>query len=212
MIKLFIFDMDGVLFDSEPIYFQINKEIYAELNIDITEEEYSSFIGIASNKKWKYIRDKHQLDQSVQELMDLSKTRKYGVLRNTKIEPMPGVQGILEQIQGSNAETVLASSSSRIIIEHLINSNNLGQYFTNLVSGEDVKRGKPEPDIFLKAKSSFNFRPGECMVIEDSQNGVMAAKAAGMKCIGFKDKSSRQDLSMADYLISSYEDFPSNLI
>ena len=94
----------------------------------------------------------------------------------------------------------IASSSPRLFIEAVVEKIGIQQYFTIIVSGEEVERSKPEPDIFLKAARLLNVNPFECLVVEDSKSGTIAAKKAGMKCIGYLNlNSGEQDLSQADY-------------
>ena len=113
-----------------------------------------------------------------------------------KLEPIPGIIELLDEIKRARVKIGLASSSVRSFIALVLNNLEINHYFDAVVSGEDVKRSKPQPDIFLKAAEKLQVSPDACLVIEDSQHGVKAAIQAGMTCIGFNNPNSgSQDLS-----------------
>lgn len=207
MKKLIIFDMDGVVVDTEPLYRKLNKELYDELGADITLEEQYSFVGNGSEIIWTKIKNKCNLKQDVKELMELSRKKKYEYLSREKVEitPINGIENLLSSLKNNGFMIAMASSSPRSNIEVILKKVNLINYFEYIVSGEDVKRGKPNPDIFLKAAEKFNAKAADCTVIEDSANGSIGAKAAGMKCVGFRNlNSGNQDLSRADIIIDEF--------
>jgi beta-phosphoglucomutase family hydrolase len=207
MQKLLIFDMDGVLLDSEPLYRDMNQAFFRELGADITEEEYEAFIGIAATKMWQYIKEKCSLSQTVEELKALEKERKHQTLRQTNLAPMAGILAFLEHLKQTGHTLALASSSLQKNIDLILSKLGIAHYFDLVVSGEQVANGKPAPDIFLKVAAHYNLHPAHCIVIEDSRNGVQAAKAAGMFCIGYYNPNSgNQDLSQADLIIDNFAD------
>lgn len=204
MIKAVIFDMDGTLVDTEPIYHQTNKALYEHLGVKLNEALKLSFIGIDSKKKWSLIKANTNLSQPVTELMALSKRYKLEALTEEKIPVFSGVPELIENLLHDDVKICLASSSNWQIINHNLSKTGLEKYFPHKVSGEDIENGKPSPDIFFSAAQLIDVSPKECLVIEDSKNGVLGALAAGMSCVAHKDKNSRQDLSMADLVIDSY--------
>lgn len=209
MNKLVIFDMDGVVVDTEPTYREINAELYKELNVNITLEEQFSFVGNGSRIIWTKIKDKGSLTQSVEELMEMSKSRKYEYLSkfDAKIIPIEGIEKLLSTLKTNGFAIAMASSSPRKNIEVILRKVKLINYFEYIVSGEDVERGKPNPDIFLKAAEKFKAKACDCTVIEDSNNGVTGAKAAGMKCVGFRNlNSGNQDISKADIIVEAFNE------
>lgn len=172
MNKVVIFDMDGVVVDTEPTYREINAELYKELNVDITLEEQFSFVGNGSRIIWTKIKNKGNLTQSVEELMEMSKNRKYEYLSklDSRIIPIRGIENLLSMLKNNGLIIAMASSSPRKNIEVILNRVKLINYFEYIVSGEDVERGKPNPDIFLKAAERFKAKTCDCTVVEDSNN------------------------------------------
>ena len=206
MLKSVIFDMDGVILDSEPINFAIEKRLFAELGITVSRKEHESYVGTNSNVMWRLIRNKHHLENSIEELTLLCRERYFEYLDALEeLQPIPGVVELLDDLQEHLITTILASSADREKISIHLKMLGLGAYFAIIVSGEDVPESKPEPAIFLRALAEAGLEPGDCVVIEDSTNGVLAAKAAGLKCIGFANSNSgRQDLSAADHIIDKF--------
>lgn len=206
MHKMVIFDMDGVLIDSEGFYKEINQQYFKELGVPITEEEYEGFIGISANLMWSYIKEKGELSQDVDTLKKVEKDRKYAYLAEESLSPMPGIPAFLNRLKEQNYAISLASSSPRKNIEVIVQKLDIASYFDCVVSGEEVKNGKPAPDIFLKAATEVDLASENCCVIEDSNNGSRAAKAAGMQCVGLRSPNSgHQDLSMCDLIIDNFD-------
>lgn len=209
MNKVVIFDMDGVVVDTEPTYREINAELYKELNVNITLEEQFSFVGNGSRIIWTKIKNKGNLTQSVEELMEMSKSRKYEYLSklDSIITPIKGIENLLLMLKANGFAIAMASSSPRKNIEVILSRVKLINYFEYIVSGEDVEKGKPNPDIFLKAAERFKAEVCDCTVVEDSNNGVIGAKAAGMKCVGFRNlNSGNQDISKADIIVETFNE------
>lgn len=209
-----IFDMDGVLIDSEPLYVEMNEELFSELGVRIDKEEYHKFVGMSSPLMWKMIKDEFSLPQSVDELMNSEKQRIHELLRSDRVsEPIAGVESLLINIANAGIPAAVASSSARKNVEMVLSKLDLSGYFKATVCGEDVANGKPAPDIFLKAATALKGAPENCVVIEDSVNGLRGSHAAGMRCIGYAgDPRSKQDLSGADMLVKSFHEEDRNSI
>jgi HAD superfamily hydrolase (TIGR01509 family) len=204
--KLIIFDMDGVLLDSEKLYLDMNQIFFKTLGADISIEEHQTFVGISATKMWSYIKGKFNLSQSVDELKNLEKELKHKTLQETDIMPTDGVIEFLEFLKSNNYTITIASSGLKKNIDLILEKLGIGHYFDFIISGEQVAKGKPEPDIFLKVSAHYDKKPEDCIVIEDSTNGVTAAKAAGMFCVGYYNPNSgNQDLSRADVIIDSFK-------
>lgn len=202
-----IFDMDGVLVDTEPIYLNMNQKLFTTLGVEISIEEHQTFVGISANKMWRYIQEKFSLTFSVEELKIMEREMKHQTLSATALEPIQGVREILENLKIHNFKIGLASSSLRKNIDLILQKTGIADYFDCIVAGEEVKNGKPEPDIFLLVSENLGIKPQKCIVIEDSQNGVLAAKRASMFCVGFVNPNSgKQDLSKADIEIQNFND------
>jgi len=208
MLKAVIFDMDGVLIDSEPFHFVVNEKIFANLGINLNEEEYHSFIGTTHKDMWSTLKKKFNLPQSVPELVNMQVSGNIEYIKNENIEPIKikGVEDLLSGIARENIKIGIASSSPTDVIKLVINKLGINDYFSVITGGEEIEKGKPSPDIFLKAANRLNVNSSDCLVVEDSKNGVLAAKAAGMKCVGYKNPNSgNQDLRKADLIIDNYD-------
>jgi len=128
------------------------------------------------------------------------------IIENMNGKEIPGIKKILEELRDKKIKTAVASSSPKELIEKVIKGFDLCKYFDVLISGEEVEKGKPNPDIFLYTAKKLKVNIKNCIVIEDSTNGVKAAKKAGTKCIGFNNPDTHgQDLSKADIVINKFD-------
>lgn len=202
-IQAFIFDMDGVIVDSEPVYREFNWELFKELNIEVDEKTRQRFIGGSSKRKWQYLKEHFSLNQSVEELVAFQKERSTQKTWNFNEILFPGVIPLLTELKKLNIPTALASSSDKIRIQMVMEQCGLHEYFDEIVSGEDFENGKPFPDIFLSAADKIKIPPSNCLVIEDSSNGITAAKCANMYCIAVKHKDISMDLTQADQIVNN---------
>ncbi|PQP81872.1 phosphatase [Paenibacillus sp. PCH8] len=207
-IQAVIFDMDGVLIDSEPIYFEIERSSFAHFGAMMTDEEHHSYVGVTLESMWQQVLDKHQLTTSMEDILayhqhNVMKT----MLAHPNLKAMPHVERWLSWLHEQHIPIAVASSSPRALIDLIMDKTGLGRYFELRMTGEEVALGKPAPDIFLVTAEMIGASPSNCLVIEDSRNGVQAAKSAGMRCIGYRNPGSgNQDLSKADLQISSYDE------
>ncbi|MBE6067253.1 MAG: HAD family phosphatase [Clostridium lundense] len=208
MVKAVIFDMDGVIIDSEPLHLSIEEDIFKKLGISITYEEHNTFIGTTSHYMWNKIKTNHNLTESLEELVELDRNTYLDFLNNTlDLQPIKGVKELIINLHKNNIKLAVASSSPLNVIEKILSLFEIRGYFDYIVTGDCVSKSKPEPDIFLYAAKKLDADPKECVVIEDSHNGVLAAKKANMKCIGYKNvNSGNQDLSKADITIDDFND------
>ncbi len=213
MLKAVIFDMDGVIIDSEPIHFNIEKQIFSYLGIPVSDSEHHSLVGTTTRAMWSSLKNKFKLELSLEELIELSSKRYLDYISiYNKMLLLPGIANLIEELYRNNIQQAIASSSTLEHIEFVLRKYNLKEYFDEIICGDYVSKSKPAPDIFLYAANQLQIRPEECIVIEDSENGVTAAKFAGMKCIGFNNSNSgNQDLSTADLIIDNFADYK-NLI
>lgn len=199
--------MDGVLVDTEPIYSEITKCLCKKLGFSITDQELNDFVGSKDLEKWKILRVKYSLEWLPEDLEKEESKLYIEHIKNFDISPINGSVQLIEQISRDGISIALASSSRFEIIDLILDKTSLKKYFKTIVSGYEVENGKPAPDIFLEASKRLGVLPCECLVIEDSSNGVKAAKAANMKCIGFLNHNSgNQDLSSADIIVEEISD------
>lgn len=208
MLKAVIFDMDGVLIDSEPIHFEADVNLLKQYGIeDYTFEIYKPYIGSTAYNIWDSIKERYSLENSVEELLQLSEIEKQKIIDKSGYRELKGVVKLVNNIFENKYPLALASSSPYDYIIKAMTAIGLRPLFHTIVSGASISRPKPAPDIFLQAAKELGVRPEECLVIEDSQKGVEAAKAAGMICVGLiNPHSGDQDLSKADYLLEGFED------
>ena len=213
MLKAVIFDMDGVIIDSEPFYLVIGMELYKKLNINITKDEHRSFTGVSNTNMWTTIKNNYGLKETVNELVEIQNKANIEYLEKKIEKPISGVIEILESLRKNEIKIALASSSSMEIIRMVLEKLKVTEYFQAIESGENLEKSKPAPDIFLNAAEMLQVEPECCIVIEDSNHGVTAAKAAGMKCIGFQNPNSgNQNLEAADLIVDSLEDLNLDII
>ncbi|MEA4936015.1 MAG: HAD family hydrolase [Paludibacter sp.] len=206
--RCIIFDMDGVIIDSEPIHHACEKEIFDLLGIHVPEEVHNTFVGSTDEIMWSRIAEEHGLPMDEVESIIQLKQRLYleYLEQEQYLQPIPNIMELIEELN-NNFLLVLASSSPHEQIDYILENLDLKQYFTSIISGEDVVKGKPSPEIFLLAAKSAGVKPELCVVIEDSYNGIIAAKNARMKCIAYYNPNSgNQDLSKADIVVSSFKE------
>ena len=209
-----IFDMDGVIVDSETVYQEIERQMYDDLGIPVTQEEHRMFIGAAERSMWQYMKDKYQMDAEMDFLVAEERSRFMSQLDQPgRIPLMPGLMELLETLAEEGIPALVASSSSRDIIEKVLHVNKIRRFFKDYTGGDDVLHSKPAPDIFLATAVKAGKDPGQCLVIEDSENGIRGARAAGMRVVALKNHySGGLDLSEAHKIVHSLHELDSDEI
>ena len=183
-----IFDFDGVIIDSEKIYHEIETGMFRELGIEVTEDEHNAIVGVVPREAWQMLKTSKGLKQSVEELVEWERKLYSAHIGKHGVELVPGVKRLIESISRAGIILTVASSSYEEEIGSILDKAGLKKHFAAIIGGERVSRGKPAPDIFLLAANEIGVAPGKCMVIEDSCQGVRAAKEAGMVCTAYKNK------------------------
>ena len=207
-----IFDMDGVLADSEPLYHQGLNEVLRDFGLAITEAEHATLLGKTIKATWDVIFEKHSLPASYDECV-VRYDRVMVRLLSQPREPLPGAQELLTEIRRRRTPLGLASSSLSNWIDALLHATGLDGSFDVIVSSTDVENGKPAPDIFLHTAAKLGVPPGQCLVVEDSRSGVAAAKAAGMYAVQLRAASTAlPPLPEADLVLERLSDFPLALL
>ncbi|HSK10375.1 MAG TPA: HAD family phosphatase [Vicinamibacterales bacterium] len=202
-LRAVIFDMDGVLLDSEPVHYEATCEFLAELGITYTAAEDEDFFGRTDRDVFRALRARYGLADHEDALAEAWTVRALPLLR-ARVQPLPGVPDVLHQLQARGLRLALASSSAPAIIAASLEALGIADVFETRVSGHDVARGKPSPDIFLEAARRLGLPPSACIVVEDSHNGLQAARAAGIPCAVVPCASTaRQDFSGADTRLAS---------
>lgn len=204
-MKAIIFDMDGVIIDSEPLHTKLELELLEEFGGKISKKEHDDFTGTTDYYMWSTFKDRFNLEPSVEELIEIKKDRFIQNIHEVKL--VDNFYEFMLKLYNEKYLLALASSNNRKSINLVMDKFNLKKYIEYSISGEEVVKGKPNPEIFLKAAEKLDVKPQECLVVEDSSAGVIAAKSAGMKCIGFKNPNSgNQDLSKADIIIEDFNE------
>ena len=203
-----IFDMDGVLVNSEPFYFEVEKQNFKTLRIPISDEEHQTFQGIATDLMWKKLKTKYKISYSVDELVEMTNSIVTPYFRSQKaIKPMPGVEKLIQHLKEMQIQLALASSSYPDVIQIVLEKTGLKKYFNVIVDSQMAGSSKPDPDIFLLAAQKLNTPTKKCLIIEDSTNGIKAAKTAGIKVVAFAGPGAEfQNQSEADWIISNFEE------
>lgn len=207
MTKAIIFDMDGVIIDSEPLYKEIDKKVFAEYDIYLSESEIENYVGVPLFEMWADLMEKYDLheEHNIEEIMENHVEMFYEGLKESNLELMSGVKDWFEFFKEKDFKMIIASSSHAKIIELVYKKFALERYIKGYVDGNAVENGKPAPDIFLKAADKLGVKAENCLVIEDSEHGVKAAKSAGMKCVAFSQRNSGyQNLDKADIVIGEF--------
>lgn len=197
MIKNILFDMDGVLINTEPLHYRIWKQVMEENGVQIDYEHYKGCIG--STRAYLFELFKEQYGVDIYDKPEIGKRFdeiKNEIIQKEGVPRIEGVEEVVHDLHDKGYHMAVASSSAQNYIEAHMKELNLTDCFEVLFSAENVKNPKPAPDVFLAAAEKLGAKPEECLVIEDSYNGARAAKAAGMRCFGFKNPDSgNQDLS-----------------
>ena len=212
-MKAVIFDMDGVIIDSEPIHFEVDMQTMREFGVNISKDELNKYVGTTNEYMLNDLINKYKIQRSLKEILEYKMELTIRRIKETKINAISGIPELLISLKHNNIKTAIGSSSPKELIITVIEKFQLGKYFDCIVSGDEVKEGKPKPDIYLEVSKRIGVNPEECIVIEDSRNGVLAAKNAGMKCFGFRNvNSGNQDLSKADIIVDSIRNIDIEII
>ena len=206
MITTVIFDMDGVIIDSEPIHQKLEFEMFDELDLNISEEEHKTFVGTSSVDMWTRIEKNHALNKTPEELLLYGRAKYWEALELNRVPLVEGSKKLMQLLYQRNYIIQVASSATRPTVDKVIDYFRLDNLISHRIGGNEVKKSKPDPEIFKKAAAQSNSHPAQCLVIEDSANGIKAAKDAGMYCIGYKNPGTgEQDMSQADFVVTSLD-------
>jgi beta-phosphoglucomutase len=208
MIKGVLFDMDGVLVDSESFICKAAIMMFGELGIEVKPEDFQPFVGMGENRYIGGVAELHGIKVDIQKV----KARTYEIYQKIvrgKLSPLPGALQFISRCRNKGYRLALATSADTIKME--VNLKEIGlsrNSFNTIITGLDVSKKKPFPDIYIKAAENLGLKPEECLVVEDAVSGIKAARAAGCKCLAVTSSFRAEDLKEADWICDSLLNVP----
>ncbi len=201
-----IFDMDGLMFNTEDVYTLVGTELLSRRGRQFTDELKNAIMGLRPQPTFETMIRWHSLDDNWQQIA----TESNGIfldLLDEHLAPMPGLFELLDALERSDVPKAIATSSNSLLVEACLAPFDLKARFRFVLTGDDVTHGKPDPEIYLTAAKRFGLPPQATVVLEDSQNGCLAASAAGAYTVAVPGTHSRdQDFSCASLVVESLAD------
>lgn len=207
-LKAVLFDMDGVIVNTEPLHKKAYYKMFEQFNIAVSKELYASFTGASTKKICTQLSRSFSLNASHEELAK-TKRRYFKDFFDTDTDfgLLSGVKELIEHYHANGIKLVVASSASMDTINRVFQKFNLDRFFIGKVSGADLQESKPHPEIFCQAAQLTNEAHENCMVIEDATNGIIAAQRAGIFCAAYKSEHSLlQDYSQANIVVETFKE------
>jgi beta-phosphoglucomutase len=207
-----IFDMDGVLLDSEPFICKAACMMFAERGLTVKPEDFIPFVGAGENRYIGGVAEKYNFPVDIIEV----KRRTYEIYLDIikgQLEPLPGVHGFLGACRKAGKKMALATSADYVKAEGNLREIGLPMStFDAVITGDDVVHKKPHPEIFVTSAQKLGLDPRTCLVVEDAVNGVAAAKAAGSRCLALTTSFSREKLTGADWFAPTLAEAPPEVL
>ena len=204
MIRAVIFDMDGVIAETEYVHIEAEKQTMLKYGIRISEDDLHEYTGTTAKLMFTKLIRKYDLNTTFEEMFRVKEKILFKLLEEG-VQPTKGVVDLLLELRKRKVKLAVASSSHRKMIEYVLKKLEITDFLDSVVGAEDIKRSKPDPEIFQISAKRLKVKAEECLVVEDSKLGVEAAKRAGMKCLGYVNPSSgKQDLSKADLVTDDF--------
>ncbi|MGI9112843.1 MAG: HAD family hydrolase [Gaiellaceae bacterium] len=213
MIEAVVFDLDGVIVDSEQVWDEVREQLVRERGGRWSDTAQADMMGMSSPEWSRYLHEELGLADSPEELSDEVVRRMLARYRE-KLPLLDGAAAAVERLAGE-LRLAVASSSNRPLIEVVLEQARIAAHFQTTVSSEEVARGKPAPDVYLEAARRLDVDPGGCAAIEDSSNGLRAAHAAGMRVIAFPNRHyppAADALALADVVVASLDELIPELV
>lgn len=202
-----IFDMDGVLIDSEPIHYEIENRLFDQLGITVSDDVHRNYLGTSAEFMYADLKSRFGLPDTVNELMQFGESFTCDYFRQLQVLNLnEGVLSLIKELKLAGLKLAVATSSSPEVAKVLLNRCEIAAYFDAIVTTSEAGKSKPAPDVYLLAAQKIGIPPSNCIVFEDSPNGLSAAKSAGMYGIAVQTSSVNvNELSAADFLIQTFE-------
>lgn len=213
-LKCVIFDMDGVIIDSEEIHKKAYYETFESLGVAVSEELYKTLTGASTLNAFQKLVNHFNLLENPEELVLAKRKRYVNYFENDPdLHLVHGVENLIKTFHAKGLKLVLASSSAMVNIDRVFNRFHLNPYFIGKISGADLAESKPNPEIFQKAAALAKVSPMECIIIEDSDNGVQAANAAGIFVFGYHNPlAADQTLENANISVKEFDEILNHLV
>jgi beta-phosphoglucomutase len=201
-MKSVVFDVDGVLVDSMDAHFEAFKKVGDFVGVPFTEDHLQQTFGMHNNQIFPLWLGHDLSEQRITELA-LKKEAMYREIASQYLQPIDGSADLVRKLHEAKFQLAVGSSGPRANVELAVKTLGLHPFFMTLVTGDDVRHGKPAPDIFLQAAEKIGANPKDCLVIEDAPQGVQAALAAGMKVIAVTTSKPKEALQAAHWIVNS---------
>jgi beta-phosphoglucomutase len=212
MIKGVLFDMDGVLVDSENFICRAAIMMFSELGVVADPDDFSPFVGMGENRYIGGVAQQHGVEVDI----DKVKARTYeiyGTIVAGRLSPLPGVHEFISECRRKGLKLALATSADTIKMEINLRETGLASgTFDSIITGLDVVNKKPFPDIYIKAAENLGLEPCECLVVEDAVSGIKAGKSAGCRCLAITSSFGISELQEADWICGSLLDVPQGVL
>lgn len=207
-LKAVLFDMDGVIVDTEPLHRKAYFKTFDQLEVNVSEKLYTSFTGASTKRVCETLISEFNLSHSHEDIAAIKRSHfKDYFYNDEEFDLIPGVRKLIEHYHENGITLILASSATMTTIKMVFEKFGLEKYFSGKISGADLKESKPHPEIFMKAAEIAGEKLENCMVIEDSTNGILAAKRAEIFCAAYKSQHSvNQTYDLADVVVSDYDE------
>lgn len=208
-IKAVLFDLDGTLVESMSMWGDIDVDYLKKFHIPVPEGLQKAIEGLSMYQTAVYFKENFAIEDSLENIMDEWNRMAYEKY-TTEIPLKPGVRAFLDVLKSKNIPCGIATSNSRILTEAILKSHQVENYFSVMVTGDEITNGKPNPEVYLEAAKKLDIAPEHCLVFEDIPFGIMAGKRAGMTVCAVEDDYSMNDMEekirLADFYIKSYEE------
>lgn len=206
-IQAVVFDLDGLMVDTEPIFVEVARRLLGKRGHELVPPMLQAMMGTPARQALQTFREHYGLVDTVEVLAAESWTIFFEVLGDRPAALLPGTRALLERLERNGIPRAIATSSSAAYVERILGPHGLLSHFAFVLTADDVKLGKPFPEVYEKAAARFGIAPAHMLVLEDSVNGMKAAKAAGARCIVVPhDLVPREQLTEADAILGSLED------
>ncbi len=212
MIKGVVFDLDGVLIDSPKIYFKVMKDFLQNHDLEVTDRVVSNFISLSLKDEFLELTKKYSIDVSFDDFLKETLEKSLAISKK-ELTVCVGVKELLADLKEKNFLLAVASNNNKRTIDFVFEKFGFSDFFSTVVTGEDVVHGKPHPEIYLNAVQFLGVKPFECVGIEDTLIGVRSVKAAGLKCIAVPNSfAGHVSFQEADLVVKELTDLNSKRI